>query len=365
MQQYSARWFGSMLAYVAVMAGGAPAQAAPAYGEVTVLATVPTPPGTPEGIAVRGDRVYVSGPAKFGTTANGQPSRVLAFDINTGALLDTYATQGENLLAEHANSCIAFDGSGKLYVLNTQLGPYRFDPASMNPQQEPYAPPLPDLTPCALTLGKAPCSPTLVNAPPLSNDLAFDEAGNLYVTDSLQATIWRIPPGGGAPQIWFQHAKLGGAYVGVNGIRLNPERTRLFFTVTNDAFGQGYVYTLPLVAKPKASDLKVFHHYAHLEGPDGIAFGASGRLYVALALPGSSGISVLDPDGSEFTRLVNRPLSVISPYDSPANLAFDGQGSLLLTNHAFVTGEVLHSQFQILKVYVDDVASPLVEPVVP
>ena len=33
----------------------------------------------------------------------------------------------------------------------------------------------------------------------LLNELVFDDAGNLYVTDSFQATIYRVPPGGGAP----------------------------------------------------------------------------------------------------------------------------------------------------------------------
>ena len=28
----------------------------------------------------------------------------------------------------------------------------------------------------------------------------FDEAGYLYVSDSLQATIFRYPPGGGTPE---------------------------------------------------------------------------------------------------------------------------------------------------------------------
>jgi hypothetical protein len=38
---------------------------------------------------------------------------------------------------------------------------------------------------------------------------------------------------------------------------------------------------------------------------------------------------------------------------------------VLVTNHAFATGLLLPQQFQILKVYVDDLASPLVTPFVP
>ncbi|WP_439639997.1 SMP-30/gluconolactonase/LRE family protein [Nevskia sp.] len=335
---------------------------AAAYGEVSVLAQVPIPNGFPEGIAVRGNRFYVAGPATLGTAFNGKPSRVFEYDVASGALLRTLETQGEQVFgAEHANSCLSFDGAGRLYVLNNQLGTFRLDLATS--VQAQYTPAYPDLKSCSI-LNRAPCSPTVPNLPALPNDLAFDDAGNLYVTDSLQATIWKVPPGGGRPQVWFQDSRLASPYVGVNGLRLSPDRSRLFFTVTLDFLGIGHVYSLPLVSKPKASDLREFRRYL-AGGPDGIAFGASGRLYVVLALPGQSGISVLNPDGSEFARIGNPGLNLIKPFDSPANLAFDGLGNALVTNHAFATGLLLPNQFQVLKVFVNDTASPLAEPLVP
>ena len=339
----------------------APARAASparAYGDVKVLATVPTPPGYPEGIAVKCNKVYVAGPARFGTTGTG-PSAVFAFNTDTGELVRTYETQGENLMAEHADSCIAFDGRGRLYVLNTQLGMYRLDPETG--QQSSYSTPFPDLHPCSTT--PAPCSPTAGDAPALPNDIAFDEAGNAYVTDSMQATVWRVAPGGGAPQIWFQDARLDSGYVGVNGIRLSPDRQRVFLTVTADLPGGSYIYTLPLVAQPAAADLSVFHQFAPGDFPDGIAFGKSGNLYVAMATPFASGVAVIRPDGTEAARLGNSPLSPIFPYDSPANIAFNGKGSLLATNHAFATG--IPSQFTVLDVYVNDSAAPLAKPDLP
>jgi len=329
-------------------------------GDVHVLATVPTPPGSPEGIAVEDQRVYVAGPAKFGTIISGQPSGVVAFDRFTGQLARTYTTQGENILAEHANSCIAFDASDRLYVLNTQLGLYRVDVATGT--QENYSTPFPNLPACSL-LQAAPCSPTLVDLPPLPNDLAFAPSGDAYVTDAMQATIWRVPAGGGQPQIWFQDTRFASPYVGVNGLRLDPTRTKIYVSVTTDMLGGGYIYTLPLVAQPKATDLKVFHKFAVGDAPDGFAFGASGKLYVTVALPTSSGIVILWPDGTEETRLVNALLSPTVPYDSPANVAFNGSGSLLVTNHAFATN--LPSHYTVLDVFVGDNASPLVEPSLP
>jgi sugar lactone lactonase YvrE len=333
------------------------------FGDTSVFAQVPTPNGFPEGIAVHGNRVYVAGPATFGTSANGVPSRVFEFNLKDGGLTRTLLTQGENTLgAEHANSCVAFDDTGRLYVLNTQIGAYRVDLDTL--AQSSYTPPFPDHPACT-PLATQPCTPTPADLPPLPNDLAFDGAGNLYVTDSLQATIWRVPPGGGAPQVWFRDYRLASPYVGVNGLRLSPDRSTMFFTVSTDLFGMGRVYTLPVVDRPAASDLRVFHTYSGGEGPDGIAFGKSGRLYVALAVPGKSGISILEPDGTESVRLGNSPQSPHAPYDSPANIAFDGRGNLLVTNHALATGLVLPEQFSVLRVFVDDLAVPLVKPALP
>ncbi|HKY91753.1 MAG TPA: SMP-30/gluconolactonase/LRE family protein [Nevskiaceae bacterium] len=355
-----------LLAAAVVLSATAQTVPAAEFGDVSVLAQVPVPNGFPEGLAVRGDRFYVAGPATFGTSINGKASRFFEFDLPTGALLRTIETQGEQVFgAEHANSCLAFDGQGQLYVLNNQLGTLRFSAGAL--AQSSYTPPFPNdpaCLPLGLSGGKS-CSPTVTNMPALPNDLAFDDAGNLYVTDSMQATIWRIPPGGGAPQAWFRDSRFASPYIGVNGLRLSPDRGQLFITVTTDMLGFGRVYTLPLKEAPTKDDLKLWHNFAPGDGPDGIAFGASGKLYVTLALPGKSGIAILEPDGTESARIMNPPLSLISPFDSPANVAFDGQGNLLVTNHAFATGLVIPHQFQVLKVFVDDVAMPMAEPLVP
>ena len=339
-----------------------PSQSSRPFGDVQVLATVPASTGFPEGIAVRGNQVYVSGPARFGTAGDGTPSRVFAYDLDSGALLRTYDIQGEDLNQDHANSCIAFDDDGRLYVVNLQLGIVRLDLGSG--QQEVYAAPLPNLAPCSAVAPGNPCSPTFFDVPPLPNDIAFDEEGNLYETDSFQATIWKIPAGGGQPQIWFQDSRLDVPF-GANGIRVSPDRTRIYFAVTADAVGPfgnflgGKVYTLPLVPHPMATDLQVFHEYSG-EAPDGIAFGRSGKLYVALAAPFNSGVSILNPDGTEAARLHNDQ-NPIFPYDSPANIAFNKNGSIVITNHAFAT--MIPDHFVVLDVFVDDKESPLLKPV--
>ena len=333
------------------------------FGDVQILSSVPFPPGFPEGIAVNGDKIYVAGPASF-DTAGTPASKVFAYDLKTGELLQTYEIQGELTQFPHANSCIAFDAEGRLYVVNLQLGVVRIDTGSG--AQEIYAGPLPNLLPCSQTQS-SPCSPTVADGPPLPNDIAFDNEGNLYLTDSLQATIWRIPPGGGQPQVWFQDSRLDTPF-GANGLRIGPDNATIYFAVTAEAVGPfgnflgGKIYTLPLVDSPQASDLQTFHQY-NGEAPDGIAFGKSGKLYVALAAPFNSGVSILAPDSTEVARLSNPVGSPIFPYDSPANIAFGRQGSILLTNHAFAT--MIPSNFTVLDVFVNDKEFPLERPSIP
>src|SRR5215217_4304306 len=125
------------------------------FGDVKILATIPFPPGFPEGIAVNGDKVYVAGPASF-DTAGTPASKVFAYDGKTGELLRTYEIQGELTQFPHANSCIAFDAQGRLYVVNLQLGVVRLDLGSG--AQEIYAGPLSNLIPCSQTQS-GPCSP--------------------------------------------------------------------------------------------------------------------------------------------------------------------------------------------------------------
>src|SRR5262249_19160403 len=92
-----------------------------AFGQVKLFAPVPAAPGFPEGIAVFGDRVYVAGPARFGTAGTG-PSALEEYKRSTGELVRTIAVAGEDLAAEHALSNIAIDGDGRVYGLSTQLG---------------------------------------------------------------------------------------------------------------------------------------------------------------------------------------------------------------------------------------------------
>lgn len=326
-------------------------------GDSRVVAELPPRPGYPEGIAVNGHTVYVATLARFGTAFQGPPE-VQAFDVRDGELLERYVVPDVDPARDHGLSGLAFDSDDRLYVLDTQRGIVRLDPATG--EQEEYAPPFPDLPPCPFG---SPCAPTIGDKPPLPNDIAFDAAGNAYVSDSLQATIWRVPPGGGAPQVWFQDARLDGGF-GTNGLRLTPDREHLAVAVTADNSARGMVYRLRLGESPTAADLQPFHVYSGGEGPDNLAFGESGRLYVALAV--TNQVSVLGPDGEEQARFSGPAQGddLPVPYDMPSGVAFDDRtGSLLVNNHSEVLGLPRH--FVVFDVHVADRADPLERPALP
>lgn len=329
-------------------------------GDSRVFAPFPANPGFPESIAVNGDRVYVAGPAQFGSFV--QP-KVIAYDIETGAQVAEYPILGQNPFAPQAGTGIAFAKGDVLYVGDLQQGVIRFDVDNPGGPQEHYASALPDLPTCATVTPGTPCSPTAIDRPPLINDLVFDKAGNLYISDSFQATIWRVPEGGGAPQPWFQSATFDTDF-GPNGMRFDPKGNRLYVAVTFNAFGQGFIYTLPAVNQPPQSGLKLFHQYNMGEGPDGIAFGKSGKLYVALA--GTNQLSVLRADGTEEARYSGpaaNPGGALDPlpWANPSAIAFDDkERRLLVTNHAIFMPNPQF--FAVFDVFVNDKGDKLAVP---
>lgn len=316
-------------------------------GDSQVVAPVSSP-GFPEGIATRGNRFYVSGPAAFGQPLGS--ATVQAYDIRTGALEATYPINITNPFAGmSAASCAAFGPDGKLYVIEPFVGviSMNLDPGNGQSAYSAFSP----------------------TGPSLLNDLTFDDDGNLYVTDSFQATIFRVPPGGGPPVVWFTDPRLAGdpnVPFGVNGIRIDKNNKRLYVSVTaENGTLNGVIYRLPLVASPAAADLEEFHRYPLITGlplPDGIAFGKSGKLYVALA--GTSQISVLWPDGTEELRFSGPAANPGGspdplPWANPANIAFDDQnGALLVTNHASLV-PYDPALFAVFDVFVNDKGQPL------
>jgi sugar lactone lactonase YvrE len=192
------------------------------------------------------------------------------------------------------------------------------------------------------------------------NDLVFDRAGNLFMTDD-KPRLWRVTPDGQA-SIWFQDSRLLGLFGfagGPLGGRIDPTGKFLYFTITASATfpGEAVVYRLPLIDQPSASDLQLVHRFPVVPGQappqaTGLAFARSGNLYVGLI--GPSEIAVLDAVGNEVRRISSALL------DTPWGLAFMGQ-SLLVTN-ADIQPVDSPNRWQVLKVFVGESGLPLNRP---
>ena len=184
------------------------------------------------------------------------------------------------------------------------------------------------------------------------NDLVFDRAGNLYMTDD-KPRLWKVTPEGQA-SIWFEDPRLTGLFGfagGPLGGRIDPSAKFFYFTITASATfpGEAVVYRLPLVEHPSASDLQLVHRFPVVPGQalpqaSGLAFAASGNMYVGLI--GTDQVAVLDPSGNEIRR-ISSPL-----FHSPWGLAFVGQ-SLLVTNADIQPFEI-PDHWKVLKVFVGE-----------
>ncbi len=335
-------------------------------GDTKIWVRIPDPPGNPEGIAVERGMVFVGTHTALAGDDGDGPSEIHRFHLRTrNKAGPPIKISGQVMGDTHGILGMAFDALGRLYVLD------RSPPRLLRLtgvftgrlRQETYAT-FPDLAPCRSS--PPPCSPTAIDSVPFPDYLAFDKSGNVYVTDLEQGVIFVVPRGGGKARIWFADERLDSVF-GPNGIAVDRFGTKLYLAMTTslqpgDAT-RGVIFTLPVVKQPKRDDLKVFFVYPEpATGPDGMAFGKSGRLYVALA--GSNQLSILTPEGAESARFPSAADNQLQtpPYDLPASISFDGRGSLLLTNQSFFADNA--DNMVVFDVWTGDVALPLVRPTV-
>src|SRR6185437_15553190 len=134
------------------------------------------------------------------------------------------------------------------------------------------------------------------------NALAFDAAGNVYISDSFQATIWRVSSSGGVPTAWVTDPLLAiqgdpaqGTQdfppFGANGLAFNNEATALF--VANTASDR--VIRIPLPNGPSGTPGQPETFVNSINGADGLVIDASDNLWVAANQ--SDEIVVVDPTG--------------------------------------------------------------------
>jgi sugar lactone lactonase YvrE len=150
------------------------------------------------------------------------------------------------------------------------------------------------------------------------NDLAFDDDGNLYVTDPFLGLIWKIDEDGD-PDVWLADPALEGNPAspfllihefGVDGIAFNKHKNELY--VGNLDYGT--IVRIPVECDGDAGEPYVWvDDFATLAGADGIAFDQKGNLFVADN--GQDRLAVVEPDGDVEVvaqgGLLDAPSSVV------------------------------------------------------
>lgn len=293
------------------------------------FATLPEDVRLPEGIAANpanGD-VYVGTFDFIGPN----PNKLLRYAAN-GRLIGERDFGGIPLLG------LAFDASsGKLYFANFGLSKIQRVAADLQGTIEDVATipgigaPLdrlvgnPDLSQDTIKFGS--------NFFPAPNAMTFDRAGHLYVSDSFQGAVWRIDNAASCapcvPTLVTQDALLataGHPAFGANGLAFNTDESALFVANTGD----DRILRLDMASGAVA----VFAE--SVNGADGIAFDASGRLWVAANQ--ADEVVALNEKGRVVARLGE--FQGINRDGTPNGLLFPASLAIV-GDHVFVTNLAL------------------------
>jgi sugar lactone lactonase YvrE len=308
--------------------------------DTRVLAQIPSPGFSADSLVAPDGTVYAG---SFENPAGDSiASRVFRFAPD-GALETSYTIWGQDLSSPHGVQVAAIDAGGLLYLLD-QSPPRVLTLDPRTGEQRVYAT-FHDLPSCSMAPTGAECSQTLVDNPPEPDYAAWGPDGSMYVTDYQEATIWRIPPGGGDAHVWLTDPRFDGLQFDAAGIVLKPDhRTLLVDTAassptTGPDFAQGKLYELPIQLDGKPGELRQLWESGATQAPDGFAVAQSGNIYLALVGPGANQIVELSPAGQLLASAPD-PIANLSapvPYDEPSSVQFDGD-RLIVTNLAFIDG---------------------------
>ena len=278
-------------------------------GQVSPFATLPAGNAGPEGLEVdRSGNAYVT---TFGFTAAGPtttPSQLIVFDAG-GKLIRQVTIAGSS---PHVLGLAFHPSTVALLVIDFGAG----DVLDVNPKT--------GASKVFMTLPALP-QPALGSG---LNDITFDKAGNVYVSDSSQGVIWKTGAQGGVATAWTNDPLLrttGVPPFGANGIRFNNRETAMFATNT----GNDTVLRIP-VSSGTAGPATVFAN--SINGADGLLIDDQDNLWIVENQ--SDDIVVLDSTGKVIAKLGDfdgvekgSPVSLLFP----ASLRFSGQ-DLLVTN---------------------------------
>jgi sugar lactone lactonase YvrE len=175
------------------------------------------------------------------------------------------------------------------------------------------------------------------------NGLAFDSQGNLYATDSILGSIWRMPPGGAAAESWFSHEWLAGCgeegpnAIGANGVAYREGE----LYVASSA--KGILMRSPVMSDGGPGEPEILagnpdcNQEDELYGMDGIALDDRGVVYALLVLQHK--LVRIDPTDGTATLLLSEEDGLWNPAGIIVGTQEGNANSLFITNYAVLPPE--------------------------
>jgi sugar lactone lactonase YvrE len=163
----------------------------------------------------------------------------------------------------------------------------------------------------------------------IANEPAFDDDGNMYVSDTIAGAVWRVPPGGEA-EPWISHPLLEGTGeegfgfpIGANGVEVHDGTVYVGVTET------AQLVSVPINDDGSAGEAEVF---AQLPEPiDGIDIDDEGNVYSTHPL--ANLVTVTSPAG-EIAVIA----SVDDGLDGPTSVALGPDGTAYVANFSVALG---------------------------
>jgi hypothetical protein len=313
--------------------------------DTRVLAIVPFPGYPARAYVHPNGRIYVG--TYESDAGAGVPSRLFEYSGH-GTLRRSFVIKGQALGETHGIQAAISDSRGRMVVLDTN--PARVITLNLKRGRQRTYSRFPDIPVCGSAPAGTDCSQALSDGAAIPNYAAWGPDGSLYVTDYGQAAVWRVPPGGGKPELWLTSAKLDGVEFGTTGISLEADRRTLLIAQGSSAGGSdgnpatGKLYRVRIGAGGGPGRMQKLWESDPTDLPDGFAIARSGRIYVPM-VGLTAQIAVVSPAGKEVERFPKTPLTGDNgspvPFDNPSSVAFLGR-RLIVANQSVVQGDTSH-----------------------
>jgi sugar lactone lactonase YvrE len=177
------------------------------------------------------------------------------------------------------------------------------------------------------------------------NGLAFDDQGNLYASDSILGSIWRMPGTETNAEPWFSHDWLLGCgeedAIGANGVSF---RDGMLYVAS---LAKGMLVQVPILSDGSPGEPAIVAGTPEcnsgdlLHGMDGIAVGKDGIVYAMLVLPHK--LVRIDPTDGATTILLDEEDGLWNPASIVFGTRDQDAGSVYVTNYAVLPPEPANS----------------------